>query len=218
MESHFNQRWYKTNHKGEHTFFIEVFSSTLVDELFFNTSLPMELFSKPGVIGLVKKLCKKDISTFERNNIAEKLIVKIERISAVQKYFFSDNMLDKNGKYCEAYVSTLNQLKNGLILKEFTPYSPFSNEAVFRDFQNSFVYEELIQESIRIDKNVFEACINGNIALQQAYTDIYCENSEYFFHSSATNGICMAFYCVVDKKVLSFIYFTKLQEINTVIL
>ena len=177
----------------------------------------MELFSKPAVIGLVKKLCKKDISTFERNNIAEKLIVKIEHISAFQKYFFSDNMLDKNGKYCEAYASTLNQLNTDPILKTFTPYSTLSNEAIFRDFQGSFIYNDLKQECVQVDRKTFEASINGNITLQKAYADIFCVNAEYYLHVSTKNGISMTFYCVVLNKKLTFIYFTKLQEITTVI-
>jgi hypothetical protein len=217
MESHFSQRWYGVNQKGEHTFFIEVYSSNILDELFFETSLPVGLFSEPGITNLVNKLCKIDLPLSERNKIAEKMISKIERISDMQKFYFTDMVLDKNGKYCEAYASTLNQLKTGQILIEFTPYSSLSNEAIFHDFQNSFIYDELKHECVRVDRKTFEASISGNIALQKAYADIYCDNAEYYFHESAKNGISMTFYCVVINKALYLIYFTQLQEITSVV-
>lgn len=217
MESHFSQRWYGANQKGEHTFFIEVYASNILDELFFETSLPVELFSESGITILVNRLCKVNMSLSERNKIAEKLIAKIERISDMQKYYFKDSVLDKNRKYCQEYETVLNQLKTGQTLKEFTPYTRFSNESIFRDFQNSFIYDELKQECVRVDGKTFEKSISGNIAIQKAYADIYCDNAEYYFHESAKNGIRMTFYCVVYNKELTFIYFTQLQEITTFI-
>lgn len=217
MESHFNQRWFGTNEMGQHTFFIEVYSSNILDELCFETSLPIELFSTPGVTIMVNKLCKKDISLVERNNVAALIIEKIERNTDYEKYYFPSCVLDRNGKFCEEYASTLYELKCGTSIKEYTPYSPFSNETIFRDFRSNFFYEEIQQESILVDKIAFEDCINGNSTLQKAFAEIYSETSEYYYHTSTTNGISLGFYCVVLNKELTFIFFTNLQEITAVI-
>ncbi len=207
MESHFNQRWYGTNQKGQHAFYIEVYSNNILEELCFDTSLPVELFSKPGITILLNKLCIKDISPVERNKVAEIMIEKIERIPDLHKYFFPDAVLDKNGKYCEEYASVLFEMKNNRTLQIFIPYSSFVNESVFHDLQNNFIYDELRKESVKLDKITFESLLNGKVELQNAYAEIYDENSEYYCHTSSDSAMSMEFYCVILNQCLAFVFF-----------
>ncbi|MBK9045633.1 MAG: hypothetical protein IPL74_02640 [Bacteroidetes bacterium] len=216
METHYNQRWFGVNEKGHQTFFIEVFSDDIMEELIFDTTLPIDIFKDEVLQNLVNQLCIKDLSTSARNEIAHKIIDKIKSITGIQAHYFTDTLLDKNGKYCESYAITLQELKSTCRIKEYTPYSILANEAIFIDFKYNFEYKDALKECVRKSKNEFEFQISGNIILQSAYADIYRDNSEYFFHESSDNSVRIEFYCVVFQQKLIFLFFTVLQEVTSV--
>lgn len=216
METHYNQRWFGADEKGQHTFFIEVYSNDIMDELLFDTTLPIDIFRDEVMNQMINQLCIKDLSTSARNEIANKIIEKIKCIPGIHTHYFTDTLLDINGKYCESYAVTLQELKSTFRIKEYTPYSKFANEAIFMDFKNNFEYADALKECVRISKNEFEFQISGNIIFQSAYADIYHDNSEYFFHESSDNSVRIEFYCVVFQQELIFLFFSVLQEITSV--
>ncbi len=216
MESHFNQRWFGTNARGQHTYYIEVYSSDLMDELCFDTSLPIDFFKNGELYDLAIQLCNAELSIHERHKIAQTIIINLDLTPGISDYFFKDYLLDKRGKYCEEYVNVLMELNSHPTIKEFVPYSKFSNENIFGDLKNNFKYSDVIVECEKIDKNVFEDRINGKIELQKEYTKIYAGDAEYFCQSSSEDSLIMEFYCVVIDKSLAFLFLTKLHEVRPV--
>lgn len=214
MEAHFNQRWFGTNTKGQHTYYIQVYSNDLIDELFFETSLPMDYFKNGELYDLAIQLCSAELSIHERNKIAQNIIINLDLTPGICNHFFKDYLLDKRGKYCEEYEKVLMEFNSPPTIKEFVPYSKYSNENIFRDLKNNFKYAEAIVECKKIDKSVFESCIDGKTELQKEYTKIYSGDSEYFCQSSSDDSLIMEFYCVVIDKSLAFLFFTKLQEVG----
>jgi hypothetical protein len=187
-----------------------------MDELLFDTTLPIDIFKDEVMNQMVYQLCIKDLSISSRYEIASEIIDKIKCIKGIHAHYFTDTLLDKNGKYCESYAITLQELKSTCSIKEYTPYSIFANEAIFRDFKNNFAYADALNECVQENKNEFESQIRGNHILQSASADIYRDNSEYFFHESSDNSVRIEFYCVVFQKELIFLFFTTLQEVTSV--
>lgn len=214
MESHYNQRWFGTNTKGQHTYYIQVYSSDLMDELCFETSLPIDFLKNGELYDMTIQLCKAELSNHERNKIAQNIITNLDLTPGIYNHFFKDYVLDKRGKYCEEYEKVLMELNSPSTIYEFVSYSKYSNENIFRDLKNNFKYADAIVECKKINKNEFEECINGKIELQEEYTKIYVGDAEYYHQFSSDDSLIMEFYCVVIDKSLAFLFFTKLLEVG----
>lgn len=214
MQLQFKQRWYATGENGQHTYYIEVYSSDLLDDFVFESSLPVDYFKSGALFDMAIQLCNPALSNHERNGLAQNIIINLDLTPGISQHFFADYILDKRGQYCEEYENTLMELNSHPTIKEFVPYSQYSNEKIFRDLKNNFKYTDAIVECKKIDKSVFESCIDGKTELQKEYTKIYSSDSEYFCQSSSDDSLIMEFYCVVIDKSLAFLFFTKLQEVG----
>lgn len=213
MEKYIYHRWYAENENGQHVFYIEVYDSKILDELFFNTSLPVDIFNDSEIKHLVSLLCKNEHTEIIRDAIAEKLIEKIYTLPGIKVSFFKDIMLDSNGKYCESYIQVLDEINRNSTIEIYTPYSMFSNEEIFHSLKNYFEYEVARNECIQVTKTRFEECIRNYSSLQNAYSEIYLNNLEYYYYSGSEDSVLMSCYCIVENTELLFVLFTELSEI-----
>ena len=214
MESHFSQRWYGTNTRGQHTYYIEVYSSDLMEDFVFETSLPIDYFKSGELFDLAIQLCNSELTNHERNAIAQNIIIILDFKPGTAEHYFADYVLDKRGNYCEAYENVLIELNRPPTIKEFVPYSQYSNENIFSDLKNNFKYEDMTVECKKIERSVFERYIEGKTVFQKEYAKIYAGDAEYYCQSSSDDLLIMEFYCVVIAKSLAFLFFTKLQEVG----
>ena len=213
MEKHIHHRWYAENKIGRHIFYIEVNGSDIVDELLFESSLPYLIFSQSGIKKLINKLCIRKLSEGARDRIAKSVIEKILKLPGISQHYFTDIMLDARGKYCEAYVSVLDDIKRNATLEVFIPYSININVEIFTSLKTNFEYDGARKECILVNKKLFEESIRDNSFLQNAYAEIYYSDLEYFYYESSEDSIVMKCYCVIKNRELLFVFFTELQEV-----
>ena len=185
-------------------FFIELCIDEEVDFIHINSSLPWTIFDDEKSSKLITEVTIFDIPANAREEKVSELSAHLQSLPGIEKYYFSDFLLDSHGRYMEFYDTvTSNLLRN----KDFEDYTVFTSSinSFYFDYVKPFLEDELNKNTPEfLDKNTFEKLIQNNEELAREYVNLYQKNTQFFesIFSRETGYDCFAM--AVDFEVKLF--------------
>lgn len=165
---------------GRDLFYIQLIYFTNLNYFDFSTSLNFNLNQNPKAKSLIEQIIDITISEDERLRNIDKLMLYIQTLPGINQHYFSDDLLNTEGRYMEYYSHVISDI---ITDKEFPDYSPFSkNENPFYfEYCRQILETEINNENpIYTAKEHFEELIALNPQLAAEYVEWLSPDAEFF--------------------------------------
>jgi len=178
------------------------------DGYLFDTNLSIQ--SNPeSVINKIELLISPGLTENEIDVLAQDIFEAIKVNPFYKQFYFSDQVLNRNGKFNLEYYNTLNKINLKKISQdtlELTPMSETSYPELFEIFKKHFIINqaEIMNNSKEISKTDFEVQLVNN-ELRNEYINSYDLKNSFFKYSDDSGEIT---YFVLNKSVLLFAFDT----------
>lgn len=203
-------RYFAKDLSGRDLFYLEINRIVGMEDCSFRTSLGIEITELEEFKYLVKQFVNSKINDDLRNAFAEKIIIEILKIPAIESHFFDEFLLSPNGSYLEYVDETIQYI---LKTTEYADYTVFSKECNYIPFR---FLKGLLKDWIRqsretvVDKTHFLELLPINPVLQEIYVEYLTCSVEYFyFQVEDDNNIHWDIYSLFDDNELKFAFTRK---------
>ncbi len=192
----------RKNHKD--LFYIELCIDDEIDFIHFNSSLPLTIYEEEKTSKLISDITNFEVPDNRREELISELLAHLQTLSGIEKYYFSEFLLDKNGHYMEYYDVVTSSLLSDKDFEDYTVFTSTTNSFYF-DFVKPLLEAELKNNAPDLlDKNTFEKLIQNSEELAREYVNLYQKNTRFFesIFSKETGYECYAM--AVDFEVKLF--------------
>lgn len=204
----YNQyRYFARDEFGRDLFFIELDNSDGLDEMYFTSSIGIDLLSIPELDLLISQFRKSSNPDEKRNELAEKIISTLINQPGIELFFFPDYLLSVAGSYMEFADHVVNDIVEH---SDFTDYTPFSDEhhpLVFgklRLLLNDW-YKQGRGENV--NESSFLALLPKNEELQHIFVAYHSESMHFVkFHFVDDEQDGWAIYAMFSCSTLAFAF------------
>ena len=204
------KRYYGSRADGTDLFFISLKDYGL-DSYLLESSLPEKFFSGKQIERIIKVIVNKRTSIPVRDHYAKILIRKLREIPEISQHYFSNQFLDKYGKYCESAFKVWVDVISNMTLKVNEPYSNFHNQSIFLKVREAFRKSQGQEEQLEIAQEEFENKLQLDFGLQLAYVDVYSSGRMYFWiDETVENGERQFVYLMTITGELEFFFLFSL--------
>lgn len=203
-------RYFAKDLSGRDLFYLEINRIIGMEECSFRTSLGVNITELEAFKYLIKQFVSSEIGDDLRNAFAEKIIIEILKIPAIESHFFDEVLLSPHGSYLEYVDETI---QNILKTTEYTDYTVFSKEYNYIPFK---FLKGLLKDWIRqsrettVVKEHFLELLPSNPILQEIYVEYLTSSVEYYyFQIEDDNNIHWDLYSLFDENELKFAFTRK---------
>lgn len=176
---------------GRDLFYFELFKLDETDDtLCFDSNIKFQL-KHETIINLIELMLSNHLQEQTKDSVAQQLFNLIMKEKEYQKFYLSDEVLNKDGKlmmdnYELIKQITYKKLKDGC--KFNVPVSVFHEPELFKVIEDHFCNEResIMAQSTSISKTLFESQLVTD-ELKHQYVSVY-NNENKFYRHLAENG------------------------------
>jgi hypothetical protein len=173
------ERFFCKDENDRDLFYLELFFDYELETIFWNLSIDISLFLTEEAEDIINQIVIIDAPTEKRLILIDNLFEILKQLPEIENYFFSDELLDKNGTYSKDTADTLNNI---LLNKDFPDYTPFAEHSntyyfyFFIPFLKSVIKEN---EITFVKRKEFELLVKNRFDLQAQYAEEYSNNAVF---------------------------------------
>lgn len=198
-------RYFAKDESGRDLFFIELDNSDGLDEMYFISSLGIDLQTMPEIEGLIGSFRKSSNTDAIRNELAARLITAILLLPNIECHFFPDYLLSVAGSYMEFADHVVTDIVQHSDFSDYTPFSEEHHPLVFGKLRLllSDWYKQGRGE--KVDEPSFLSLLPMNEELQHLFVSSYSDCMEFVqFHFLDDNHDQWAIYGLFSCSTLIF--------------
>jgi len=176
---------------GRDLFYFELFKLDETDDtLSFDSNVKFQLKHKK-IIGLIELLLSNHLPEQTKDAVAQQLFNSILKEKEYQKFYLSDEVLNKEGKLMMDNYELIKQITYKKLKdagKFNVPVSAFHEPELFKVIEDHFCNEResIMEQSTSISKRLFESQLVTD-ELKHQYVSVY-NNENKFYRHIAENG------------------------------
>lgn len=181
--------WIVSDQNGRNQFYFEIFEQDGI--ILFDTNL---LFRNEHniIIECIELLLSNHLPANTIDVVATKLFTSVKRIKYYERFYFSDCVLDKNGKLNANSYKLIQQLNYEKLKNDGeynVPISLTSYGDLFAVMNNQFCIHrrKIMEDSTGITKDEFESYLI-NDSLKTEYVKVYSAANKFYRHKSVEEG------------------------------
>jgi len=205
-------RYFAKDESGRDLFFIELDNSDGLNEMYFISSLGMDLFSNPELELLISQFRKSSNPDDKRNELAEKIISTLINLPGIESFFFPDYLLSVAGSYMEFADHVVTDIVHHSDFSDYTPFSEEHHPLVFGKLRLLLGDWYKQGRGEKVDEPSFLALLPMNEELQHLFVYYYSDSMEYVkFHFVDDNNDEWAIYGLFSCSTLAFAFSMHLE-------
>ncbi len=168
-----NKTWIVSDLSGRDIFYFELFT---IDNGRLSIDSNLNFRGEP-VIDIIEKLIYMKLNNNEIEELAQELFEIIKTTPYFSQFYFSETVLNKDGKINMEYYKTLNKLTWKQIISNqhfLVPISETQLPELFRVFNEYFISNssEIMNQSEALSKGEFENELTNDL-LREEYVNVY---------------------------------------------
>jgi hypothetical protein len=202
-----NLRVFCRSESGQDLFYIEIIYDEQTTLYILNYSLNYNLYQHEDLKLLINIVLNKFQTNSERESILYKIVDRIKIIPNINRFYFKENQLNKNGKYLEFYENVINEIIESFDAKEHVLFSTFFNSYFF-ELMKENVSQLMKQQGSIFSKNEFEKIIQ-TLSLSIEYVKVFDSNAIYKKAQLISSEILFDLYVVESNMEIKLILIRK---------
>ena len=176
-------KYFCRDESGKELFFFILKDYQQLPTLQYTTSLDLNLHFIGGVDEIIEQICSRNQHTDKRELLVDELFDRIRQYPGIEKYYFPDYTLDKNGKFIEEYKKIEYDILSQSNFKDYAAFSNFDNMFHFLAFKSCFYELRATNKLTLVDKNHFLELLPHNYTLQELYVKFHNEGEQFYYLS-----------------------------------
>ena len=198
-------RYFAKDESGRDLFFIELDNSDGLDEMYFISSLGIDLMSVPKMEELICGFRKSSNTDAVRNELAARLITAILLLPNIECHFFPDYLLSVAGSYMEFADHVVTDIVHHSDFSDYTPFSEEHHPLVFRNLKILLTDWHQKGRSEKVDQCLFLSLLPNNPQLQDLLVEHYSVDMNCFlFRFEDDNDNTWEVYTLFSKNEIKF--------------
>lgn len=173
-------RYFARDESGRDLFFIELDNSDGLDEMYFISSLGIDLQIMPEMEGLIGGFRKSSNTDALRNELAARLINAILLLPNIECYFFPDYLLSVAGSYMEFADHVVNDIVQHSKFSDYTPFSEEHHPLVFGKLRLLLNDWHKQGRGEKVDEPSFLCLLPMNEELQHLFVSHHSDRMEFY--------------------------------------
>lgn len=200
------KKYVVSNLTGRDLFYFELFKLDETDDtLCFDSNIKFQLKHKK-IIDLIELLLSNHLQEQTKDALAKQLFNLIMKEKEYEKFYLSDEVLNKDGKLMMDNYELIKQItykKLKAVGKFNVPLSAFYLPELFKVIEDHFCNERecIMKQSTSISKTIFESKLITD-ELKHQYVCVY-NNENKFYHHIADNGNSTYFILLNHKLIFA---------------